>query len=228
MADFKKKVGVKTVRSVISLFVLTAILLSFAACSWKDAMTVDGEKVDFNAMTTEELSEYMEIGQYKGMTVALQNGQKRGDAVWNAVVANATFKHYPETHVYYYIEQIEDQYRYYAEEAGMSYDELLKALNVTDADIIAEAKEMTKKDILYAIVQKNEGITLTEEEKQKHFQRYVEMYVSDGEGGYGYTAEKGYGEEYVKANMADQIYESMLYDKTTEFLIINNTFTQES
>ena len=224
MTGLEKTSIKKTAKTFFSLVILTLMLASFASCSWKDAMTVDGEKVDFDSMSLEELSSYVQIGQYKGVEVSLSAGQSKGEAVWNAVLQASTVKHYPETHVYYYVEQIKEQYAFYASDMGVTYKELLNVMGIDEADIISEAKEMTEKDIIYAIVRKTEGITLTDEEKEKHFSRYVELYVSEGEGGYGYTEEKGYGEEYVKTNMAEEIYGSMLYDKTTEFLIINNTF----
>ena len=160
-----------------------------------------------------ELEAYIEIGDYKGLTLTLGDKSK-GEAVWDAVLENSHINDYPMQHFYYYIVQIKGQYEYYAESAGMSYDELIKELGVTDGMIHEEARDLTKKDILCAIIQKTEGILLTEEEKQTHLDRYVEKYVS----------EYGYSEDYVRTNMTEEIYGSMLYDKTTEFLILNNSF----
>ena len=116
--------------------------------------------------------------------------------------------------MYYYVGQLKAQYEYYAKSAGISYDEILSELGVTDGEILREAKALTKRDVICAIIQKSEDITLSDDEKQTHFARYVEKYVF----------EYGYSEDYVHANMADEIYSSMLYDKTTEFLILNNNF----
>ena len=70
--------------------------------------------------------------------------------------------------------------------------------------------------LMLAALVKAEGITLSDSEKSEHFGRYLEFYVES----YGYT------EEYVKENLTDEIYESMLYDKASEFLIINNSFPE--
>ena len=59
-----------------------------------------------------------------------------------------------------------------------------------------------------------EFAALTDEEKEVHFDRYVDKYVSDW----------GYDRDYVAKNLADLVYDSMLYDKTTEYLIVNNDF----
>ena len=112
----------------------------------------------------------------------------------------------------YYISQLEAQYKYYANEAGVSYDEMLAEVGATAESIKTDAQNMAIDDVIYELVRRSENITLTSEEKQNLFDKYVEKYVTD----YGYT------KEYVKKNLADLIYKSMLYDKTTEYLIKNN------
>ena len=83
--------------------------------------------------------------------------------------------------------------------------------------ILEEAKALTKSDLVYSAIVKLENISISESEKERLFDKYVEKYVSV----YGYNA------EYVKKNMADEIYDSMLYDKTTEFLIKNNNLIEK-
>lgn len=215
MTGLKYKVAGRALRALCAFMAVLLLTSSFVACSWKETITVDGEKCDFNAMTADELAEYIEIGQYKGLEISL-SGRSKGEAAWDTVAELSTVKHYPEGHVYYYIEQFEGQYKYYAEEAGVTYEALLEELGINEGSITKEAKAMTEKDIVYSIVRKLEDIELTEDEKQTYFAKYVQKYVS----------EYGYSEEYVTANMSDLIYESMLYDKTTEFLIVNNTFVE--
>ena len=67
--------------------------------------------------------------------------------------------------------------------------------------------------VLHALI-KAENITLTDADKQNNFERYVVKFVDD----------YGYGEEYVRENMSEQIYDTMLFDKTVERLITLNTF----
>jgi hypothetical protein len=58
---------------------------------------------------------------------------------------------------------------------------------------------------------------LTEAEKASLFDRYASAFSEQ----YGYELSD------VKESMVDLVYESMLYDKTMEYLIVHNTFTVE-
>ena len=80
----------------------------------------------------------------------------------------------------------------------------------------AEAKRLVKKDLIFEAIRRREDITLTEEEKSKFFDKYVEKYAES----------YGYSEDYVREELSELVYESMLYDKTVEFLIINNSFIE--
>ena len=204
----------KTPRFIGAFLLILICTLSCCACTYTISPEQNAKKIDFLSLEPSALERYIDMGGYKNITVAQQGSASRGEAVWSAILESSEVKEYPEQHVYYYVAQLKAQYEYYAKSAGMSYSDITKELGVTDGTILKEAKELTKRDIICAIVQKNEGISLTDEEKQTHFDRYVDMYVS----------EYGYSEEYVRANMTDEIYGSMLYDKTTEFLILNNNF----
>lgn len=210
MIDFRRK-GPRAAILALAL----ALILTLVSCAYGAGSAVPtGERMDLLSMELSALEEYVEIGQYKELDIAL-DGRSRGEAVWAAVAEGSEMKLYPEDQVYYYVEQIRAEYRYHAQKSGMSYEDMLEQLGVDEGDILREAKELTKGDLLYAVVQKRESIALTEEEKQTLFDRYVDKYVSE----YGYT------EEYVSENLSDEIYGSMLYDKTTEFLIVNNSFS---
>ena len=195
---------------VISLALI--MLISMFSCK-KNGENESVEPADLAAMSDEELSSFISLGEYKGLTVTLGSATK-GEAVWAAVKKNAMLKAYPEEQVEYYISQQRAQYAYYAEQADMSYEEMLSEVGVTEQSIKETAEQMTLGDLVYHALLRAEGIELSKEEKSKFFERYVEKFVAD----YGYTR------EYVKENMADEIYESMLYDKVTEFLITNNQF----
>ena len=164
-------------------------------------------------MSDDELKSYAELGEYKLMTLKQGSGSK-GEAAWAAVKKNATVRDYPEQQVSYYVSQIKAQYAYYAEEAGISYKEMLREVGATDESIRSEAESMAIDDVIYELVRRDADITLREDEKSKFFEKYVEKYVED----------YGYSREYVVENMTDEIYDSMLYDKTTEFLIAYNYF----
>ena len=203
-------------KNVIKRALVTSLalimLISMFSCK-KDGENESVEPVDFAAMSDDELKSYAELGEYMQMTLK-QGSSPKGEVVWAAVKKNATVKDYPEQQVSYYVSQIKAQYAYYAEEAGISYKEMLREVGATDESIRSEAESMATDDVIYELVRRDADITLREDEKSKFFDKYVEKFVAD----------YGYSREYVKENMQDEIYESMLYDKTTEFLITNNQF----
>lgn len=198
-------------KALVTLLALI-MLISMFSCKKSDE-NESAEPVDFAAMSDDELKSYVELGEYKLMTLK-QGSSPKGEVVWAAVKKNATVKDYPEQQVSYYVSQIKAQYAYYAEEAGISYKEMLREVGATDESIRSEAESMAADDVIYELVRRDADITLREDEKSKFFEKYVEKYVED----------YGYSREYVVENMTDEIYDSMLYDKTTEFLIAYNYF----
>ena len=201
-----------------ALAIFAALLVScilLVSCSVQPKLEIEGKKRDFRSMSQEDLEKYATVGKYKDMEIALAEKTKEA-AVWASILENTEMHEYPQEHVYYYKNQIEGQYRYYAEQADVSYKQILEQLGESDATILRDAKDLTKKDIVYALILKLEDISLTEGEKEAYFERYVDKYVEN----------YGYSKEYVKSNMSELIYDSMLYDKTTEFLILNNMFSE--
>jgi hypothetical protein len=198
-------------KALVTLLALI-MLISMFSCKKSDE-NESAEPVDFAAMSDDELKSYAELGEYKLMTLK-QGSSPKGEVVWAAVKKNATVKDYPEQQVSYYVSQIKAQYAYYAEEAGISYKEMLREVGATDESIRSEAESMAADDVIYELVRRDAKITLRSDEKSKFFEKYVEKYVED----------YGYSREYVVENMTDEIYDSMLYDKTTEFLIAYNYF----
>ena len=192
--------------SVILLLVL--FLASLSSCG-------EQEKVDLMSLPDEEFYGYVELGAYKELSISLDQRTKE-DAVWESVIENTKIFGYPKEYVGYYEEQIKSQYKHYAKEAGMSYRKMLEQLGESRESIALQAKKMYEKDIVYSAIVKKESISLSENEKDKFFDRYVEKYADI------YSRDA----EYVKDNMADEIYAAMLYDKTTEFLIVNNFITE--
>lgn len=187
------------------------MLVSLFSCKKDEAEHL--EPMDISALSTDELSSFVELGEYTLMTLK-QGSSSKGEVVWAAVKENATVKSYPEQQVSYYVSQIEAQYKYYAEQADMSYEEMLREMGVTEDSILSQARSLAIDDVIYELVRRDAKITLSSQEKESHFDRYVSKYVTD----YGYT------EQYVRENMKDEIYASMLYDKVTEYLITNNQF----
>ena len=202
-------------RVIFCVKVATAILLAlvFALSS---ASCAKKERIKVSELPLETLEKSLSVGAYKGLVIEL-NGKSKADAIVERIMADSDVKQYPEGATDYYADQIKKQYKYYADEAGMTYDQMLNELGETDVTITQEAQGLVKKDMLFALIQAREEISISDGEKSLYFERYVSIYAER----YGYT------EEYVKAELSDLVYASMLYDKTVEFLIVNNTFSEQ-
>ena len=159
--------------------------------------------------------DYVRLGTYTGLTVTLSSSDAdKGESVWAAVLAGSEILQYPTDAVAYYVAQAEARCRYYAVENGVSEEEAMMALGTSREEIAADAKRRVAEDLVVLAVQADAGIALTDDEKTRLFDKYADKYVADF----------GYDREYVRENLAEVVYDSMLYDKTTEYLILKNTF----
>ena len=208
---------------IFALLLVCAFCLSvFAGCKEDDVTVDDGTdngsdntapKLDYSQIN---IDEYVKSVSYKGLALTVKGeGASKEMAIWEELLGAAVIEKYPESAVKYYFAQTKDYYMFIANNDPEAYQLLLESRNMTEEDLVAEARALVKKDLVYLYIVEKEGIAITEDEKQSLFDKYVAAYVSE----YGYSA------EYVKANMSELIYDSMLYDKTLEFLILNNTFT---
>ena len=163
------------------------------------------------------IDDCVRLGAYEGLTVTLgvANADK-GTAVWAAVREGCEILQYPEDAVAYYVAQAEARCTYYAKEHGVSEEEAMAALETSREQMEADAKRLVADDLCVLAVQRKAGIALTEDEKTRLFDKYADKYAADF----------GYDRKYVKEHLSELIYESMLYDKTTEYLILHNTFVQ--
>ena len=201
-------------KRIIVLWLLIAMLLvCLTSCTPEPApvepgVGMDGvdEPIDISAL---DLSEYVELGDYKNMTVSY-NPEKisKGDAAWAELIRNSTIYQYPDRQVAYYFYQKRTGYEHMAKAGGIAYDELLNSMGITEEMILEESRALTAQDLVFAALVGAESIELTDEDKAAHYEKYVELFVSE----YGYT------EEYVLRYLEEEIYETMLYDKTLERL----------
>ncbi len=159
-------------------------------------------------------SRVVRLTSYEGLEIPLAEGESKSEAVWREILSRAEILSYPEEAVSYYAEQSRETYRYYAEKNDWSYEDALERLGTSEEAILADAREMVKGDLVYRYIVEKAGISLTEAEVERLFDRYAEKFAED------------YGKEIdeVKDGMADLIRESMLYDKTMEYLILRNRF----
>lgn len=208
----------KLLSAVLPLLLVSSLF--FAGCD-KDTpddknFTEIYEAPDYSNL---DLSEYVKLGEYKGLTVDATYYSVSNDIVlWNAIINNAEILKYPQDALFYYTDQTSRRYAHYAEEGNMTYDEMLTSLGITQEDIEAEAMRLVKDDLVQLAIIEAENIELTDEEKARLLDKYVAQYVNV----------YGYSEEYVRENLTDEIYSSMLYDKMLEYLLINNTVTRQA
>lgn len=201
----------------ITACLLIVALLCLSVCSCKKDINIPNDRAELTDLDYSDIKvqEYVKSVIYKGLTVTLDDSDAtREDALWEEILKNANINSYPEEKVEYYFQQEKAYYMYLVKNEGEDYAALLSIRGISEEDMLEDARRMVAKDLIYRFVADEENIELTEEDKDQLFDRYVEKYVSD----YGYT------KSYVAENMSDMVYESMLYDKTMEYLILQNTF----
>ena len=200
-------------------FMLCVLTLSISLAACSDSQNVSETETDAQTEITYEnidVDSYVKSIQYKGLTVAFDSmNETKADAVWSAIYATAILEGYPDEKVSYYFGQMKDSYMHYAGGDEEKYLLLLEAQGTSEEKMLEEAERLVKEDLVYEYIIKHEGITLTDGEKAELFDKYVAKY----------SAELGKAPEEVAASMADYVYESMLYDKTTEYLFTVNTFS---
>jgi len=199
--------------SVIFLSVLLCLLTFFGCADKCEDEGSNSASLDYSGVVIEEC---IKLGEYTGLEIELASeSSAKGAAVWKAVVNNSEVLQYPTEQLEYYIEQTELRYKHHAEDCDMDYDELLETIEVTEEDIKKEAEGYVKSDLVQLAVIKAERIELTDDEKERLLDRYVQKYVAD----------YGYDEDYVRKNLMEEVHNSMLYDKMLEYLMLKNTFT---
>lgn len=198
---------------ILALFCLTAAV---ASCNKKEADEDTDTEIEYGSCPEydgEKLSLYIRPFGYIGLTVAAQTGESSQEALWRYIVDSAVVIEYPEENVEYYVSQERAKYKYFAKRDGIEYEELLAALDVTEESIYENARALVKEDLVLLYIINDADVTLTDEEKALHTDKYAEKLVEV----YGHDA------EYIKQNMTEQIYEAMLSDKTMEYLLSKNT-----
>jgi FKBP-type peptidyl-prolyl cis-trans isomerase (trigger factor) len=172
---------------------------------------------DSSAYLSLDLSEYISVERYTGLTVTVKEGEDKASLILKAIWEKSNVIKYPGEQVNYYYNQTRQMYLDLASGDEDRYEEILAQQNVTEDTILKDARDMVKNDLIFYYIVKDADITLTEEEKNSLYEQYVDYYVKTYK----------YSEDYVKENMSSLIYDSMLYDKTMEYLILNNNFTTE-
>lgn len=198
------------------IFLIAAImLLSLVSCGEEDEDNVNyvepPEEVEY-------LGDLVDLTEYRGLTVAQETGESRGDAIWRAVLEGSEVTEFPSPFLSYYESQTLTKYKLLADKADMSYTELLEALGLAEEDVKNEAKDLAKAELVAMAIIEKESIRLTDEEIDRLFDRYAQKIAE----------ELGKDVSYVKENLSDEVYDTMLRDKMIEFLITQNTFITEN
>ncbi len=190
---------------IIAILILS-MAFSFISCGKKSVVKIA-------EMPLEELEKCISLSQYKDLTVTL-GSKTKGEAIVDYICKNSIVKKYPNGTVDYYFEQLKEQYHYYADEMDIPYEVMLDELGEDNVTMKAASRELVKKDMVLELIRKKEGISLTEEEKASFFDKYVKKFAESYK----------FSEEYVRENLPNLVYQSMLHDKTVEFLIVHNNF----
>lgn len=201
-------------RVTICLLLAGLCLVGTVSCARQDGE----ERHAVVTYDTDRIGEYVRMERYTEWNIPMASEDSlRGEAVWDFLLDRAEFLRLPEEQRSYYEEQSRSAVRHYAEENQLDYEDALAQLGTSEERIAAEAEHMVKADLLYYYIVQHARIEVTPQEKEALSARYVKKFAED----------YGYDEEYVKEEMQSLIDDAMLYDKTTEYLILHNTFTVE-
>ncbi len=222
------------IKKIVIGAVSSALLISSLLCAVSCDDLLNGDSQPSDSQTTDTQSsgtdteasteinynelkatDYVKKLEYKGMKIVLEDEDADKEReLWNAIYLTAQIASYPEDKVQYYFEQTKKAYMHAVAYDEEDYKTLLKNRGTSEAIMLEEAREMVKEDLVYRYIVEKEKIVLTDEDKSLNFDKYVKKYA--------YEFSKS--EKYIIAEMSEYIYESMLYDKTVEFLILNNQF----
>ena len=214
---------------ICALLCLLLITLTLVSCDGNKPTDTDTSETrpdivvigENSFYSTIELSEYVSLCQYKGLAFDISDTDgSREDmeaAITKHIYEKSEIKQYPDAPLEYYFEQEKSFYTYLAKGDEDQYEALLSEAGVSEEDFNVLAKKYVAEDLVFYAITEAESISVSETEKSELFDKYVKEYVDT----YGYT------EEYVRENLSDLIYDSMLFDKTMEFLIANNTFVSD-
>jgi hypothetical protein len=197
----------------VALCAWILVLLAVVCSCEKQDEIVPSSRPDYDVA---HISDYIQLDAYTDLSVTLTHSDDpKGEAVWAFILERVEVLEYPEAAVDYYAEQERQACRYYAKKHNLSYEDAMKRLGVSEEQIQMNAERLVKEDLTYEYIRKDAGIVLTENEKSTLFDRYAEAFAEQ----YGYDISE------VRKSMAELVYESMLHDKTMEYLIVHNTFS---
>ena len=200
----------KPLRILAALLALSFILC-FVGCSKKDGKNVEKSILAYENV---DISKSVKLGQYTGLTVTVLDTETEAQAIWRVIGDSSEILEYPKEQLDYYLSQSRARCEYYSTVHNVSYEDALAALGYSEEALLEEAKALVASDMIGIAIRESAGIALLDDEKDRLFDKYAEKYAYDW----------GYNLAYVKDSLAEEVFDLMLYDKTSEYLVKNNTF----
>lgn len=158
------------------------------AVDYMRRLYVRGNNLDENAPITDEMVQELSqtsktVDEYKAeirkqVEESRENSAREEEETraWEKVIDNSTVKKYPKDRLKHVKDNLKDMYQRYADQAGVSYEEYLKATKVTEKDIDKAAKASLKQELVADVIANYYGLKPTEEEFQEGLQEYVDKY----------------------------------------------------
>lgn len=209
------KASAKIALLLSTLLLSCALLASCGGNEPTNADTTEETTPESTPYDDREILSSVTLEHYTGLTVELlDKTETKEAALWRTLTGNAEITAYPKEQLRYYESSIRQSYRYLADLRDIPYEELCDALGITEETVAAEARDLVRGDMVRRYVTLHAGIALSDEEISTLFDRYAEKIAED----HGYTV------SYAKTNLRELILETMLRDKTTQYLLERNEF----
>ncbi len=159
-----------------------------------------------------------EYREYANAQVLAQNQQaatnKMESDIWSKIVSDTKAKSLPEKEIENYKNLILENYEQAAQsQYGVSYEEVLKASNLTlddiDEELTAQAEQAVKEYMTVVAIARDQDLELTDEEYEKELSNYA---TSNG-----YKSAK----EFKDAIDESQFYLSLVINRVMDFVVEN-------
>ncbi len=143
----------------------------------------------------------------------LENSQKQQILLAQAI-QNATYLDYPQSMMDDYVKNMTQQQQLYANVSGMEFaDYLEKVYQLTEEEFTARcqemAKEYIKQELLMRAIIEQQGLQLTDQEKQEGYTKYANNYQFDS------------NEALIEYYGEDVIDDSLLMEKAIKYIVDN-------
>jgi len=162
--------------SVLLCLALAASALALLSCQndrttesesteTKSDVAVIGETSFYSAI---ELSEYVTLCEYKGLTLDISDTASSREDMENAVkkyiFEHSEIKKYPDAPLEYYLEQEKSFYMYLAKGDEEQYNAPLSEAGLTEADLNDRAKKYVAEDLVFYAITEAESISVSDSE----------------------------------------------------------------